>query len=438
MLPGRTTVLIIGAGPSGLAAAVSLLQQGCRDVLIVDAVDGDSRLMSSRAIVVHAATLEALETIGCAESLVAMGLKRKDVEVYTGDGLFMQMSFDSLNSYTRYPHGLLASQYSTERVLEKRLEEMGLTVQRPYKLVSLDDGADEGLVATFESGERVNANYVIGADGAKSVVRQMVKVDYADPSAKPYGGRGMQAVTADITLKTPLSLSRDEVVVRSLRENYFISVPVPKSPWPESYDHLEDGIFRIAFCVPNEDIPPPSPSIEYFQKHLDELRPLCFDSTGSKDLQPIQIDKVLWSTRFRVQAAIADKFFVRVHSPGQEDTCRVVFLVGDAAHTHPPVGGQGMNLGLRDAIGLAPVIVKHMEMYANGAQEADKIMEEYALLRRARALNTIELTKRTMSWLFFLESSRWVRYLLWMVKLAMRIPVIQRMWPWRASGLGNR
>ena len=113
---------------------------------------------------------QALDTIGCAESLIAVGKEGTFSRVYNQDGPVFEMDYASLSKITRFPYALLLSQYSTERILETKLEEIGLKVQRPYKLVQLNDGEEEGLVATFETGETIKANYVIGADGARSTV----------------------------------------------------------------------------------------------------------------------------------------------------------------------------------------------------------------------------------------------------------------------------
>ena len=91
----------------------------------------------------------------------------------------MSTDYASLAGYTPYPYVLMVSQYSTERVLETKLEEMGFKVLRPYKFVGLDDRAGEGFVATFETGEKVKATYVIGADGARSAVRYFIFLIYS-------------------------------------------------------------------------------------------------------------------------------------------------------------------------------------------------------------------------------------------------------------------
>ena len=99
-----------------------------------------------------------------------------------------------------------------------------------------------------------------------------------------------------------------------------------------------------------------------------------------------------------------------------------------------------MNLGIRDAIGLAPELQKHIELFALDPPLADKVLEEYAEVRHTRALNTIRLTKRGMSApsLSFIDSTGWAKYLVWAVKLIAGLPFVQGNMVYQMSGLGNR
>lgn len=366
------------------------------------------------------------------------------MNIYTSSGLLACADLSSLNGYTRYPHISIVSQYTTERVLEKIIEQKGIKVNRPHRLIGLSD--EDGLVVgTFDNGEQVKAKYVIAADGVHSTVRQLLNVSFADPDGETIADKdAMQMVFGDVTFTSPPAHTVNDKIARYVFNfGFFLSVPVPKSPYLESHESTSDGIYRIGFNVPKEDgSPPSSPGTDFFQKYLDKILP-AFLYPGKIEAGSLKIDKVLWSTRFRVHAAIADKFSVRLHakcrSQSQISNPCAVFLIGDAAHIYAPIGGQGMNLGLRDGISLAQVLIKHMELFPRDSSAADKLLEEYASGRYASAINTIHLTKRSMSIVARLGAmtSGWTSYFMWVVRLVFMLPFVTRKMAWEASGLGR-
>ncbi|KAF8228174.1 FAD/NAD(P)-binding domain-containing protein [Tricholoma matsutake] len=426
-LPERTTVLIIGAGPSGLSTALSLVHQGFRDLVIVEA-RSSRRELASRAMTIHASTLEALDSIGCAESLIRFGIKGQGIVLSDRSKTFLSVDFSCLAPYTRFPFVLLLPQTVTEDVLEARLQATAIQVVKAEKASGLRVSDDGELEVSFESGKVIKANYVVGADGAKSSIRQMAGIGFSDPDGNFPDERLAQLVLADVIFSSdsPI-LPANKVMGTVSAGGVFLTIPLPK------HDESSRPVHRIGFNVPITSGPPPSnPPTSYLQQYLNEQGPIHLSSDPSVNPNPVHISTTMWATRYRTHAAIADKFLLRMSGGDLRST---VLLVGDAAHIHSPAGGLGMNLGIRDAIALGSVLGGHMNSYNDSL---DTLLAEYASTRRSRALATIRLTKRIMSIAGMLASSTRLFGLHWLFSLIVRIPLIQRTICWNISGLGNR
>src|SRR5215470_16204921 len=166
MLPTDTDVLIVGAGPTGLALAATLQQAGIRHVLLDRLAEGQN---SSRAAVIHAHTLEVLDSIGVADHLVDRGLKLSTFSIRDRDRPLLSLPFDRLAS--KYAYLLMLPQDITEKVLAERLIALGGTIHRGSTATKVDPG-DGGVKVSVKSqtGESViRAHYVVGADGMHSI-----------------------------------------------------------------------------------------------------------------------------------------------------------------------------------------------------------------------------------------------------------------------------
>ena len=334
-----TDVLIVGAGPTGLAAGVVLTQLG-HDVTVVDAHEEGRN--TSRAAVVHARTLEALEPCGVTGQLVARGLQASRFSVRDRDRILVPLSF--AGQPTRYPYVLMLSQAETERFLHDRLTALGGRVVRPRTLrhVTQDDA---GATATFADGQTVRARYVVGADGMHSTVRESTGIGFE-------GSAYAESFTlADVRLSG--SPPADEVILYVSPAGLVVLAPLP------------DGVHRI---VATTDEAPEHPDAGFVQHLLD---------TRGPRRERVAVDEVVWGSRFRVQHRIATAF-----RDGQ------VLLAGDAAHVHSPAGGQGMNLGIQDAVQLADALARVLDGGAPALLDAD------ATRRRQAARKVITLTDR--------------------------------------------
>ncbi|MEU5880086.1 FAD-dependent oxidoreductase [Spirillospora sp. NPDC047279] len=381
MLPDTTDVLVIGAGPTGLTLAISLAGQGHR-VTVVDAqAEGDN---TSRAAVVHARTLEALEPLGVSGRLAGQGIHAPRFTIRDRDRVLVPVPFDDLP--TAYPYTLMISQAVTEAVLLERLTELGGTVLRPYELSRLDQD-DAGVTATFVTGERIRAAYLVGADGMHSTVREQIGIGFTG------GAYAESFVLADVRLTG--AVPDDEVILYFSPRGLVVVAPLP------------GGVHRIVATV---DEAPQEPSAGFVQRLLDERGP---------ERERAVVKEVLWGSRFRVHHRIADRY-----RSGR------VLLAGDAAHVHSPAGGQGMNAGITDAVALAGILAKVLD---HGSPD---LLDEYGRTRRPVAEQVVHLADRLTR---LATADRRTRLLRNLVLGALgRVPAFRRRLALRLSGLVYR
>ncbi|KAJ6562362.1 hypothetical protein B0H19DRAFT_1210136 [Mycena capillaripes] len=381
-LPQRTTVLIVGAGPCGMAAALSLNHQGIHDVVIVDALAAGEN--SSRAMVIQAATLEALDTVRCLDRLLKVGDKVERLGLHEGSSYLISSDFSLLSSYTKFPFGLVIPQFATEAGMLEQLDQLGTKVMRPFKVVSFKPSQDteDMFDVSFESGDMVQAKYVIGADGAHSVVRNEAGIAFNDPDGDENHDHGnlSQLALSDVAFSSPpqFDTAGDGVGLIVSEGNFFLLAPFPASTSPDK----TRTVYRFVSSIPVEDgTAPHAPSAEYLQSLIDRGGPTSLSSNPAVNPHPTRIEKTYWSSRYRTRSAVAERYFTRKPNGG------VILLIGDAAHIHSPIGGQGMSLGIRDAISLGPVLKSHLE--SGQGVTSDQLFEDWGSTgRSARCLSS--------------------------------------------------
>ncbi|MER5460031.1 FAD-dependent monooxygenase [Streptomyces sp. NPDC002668] len=328
-------VLIAGAGPVGLTAAVELRRLGatCR---LVDRLP--ARLPYAKAVGIQPRTLEIWDRMGLVRAALEAAVPMRGQLTYINGA--EQARLD-LTLPPEVPYGFAAlPQYETERILEEFLTRFGTGIERGTELVSFAQDADgvTSRLVTPSGEEEVRSRFLVGCDGAHSVVRRElgltfeggafpeeymladVEVDWDLP--RGYGVRAMHhgadGAVDDLLVCIPLPGER----------RYRMSMLVP----PElSTVRRAGGADRSRDGVAHGLEGGPTPSLSDIQTVLDRLSP-----------QPTTASAMRWSSVFRISHRLVDRY-----GDGR------VFVAGDAAHIHPPTGAQGMNTGIQDAYNLA-------------------------------------------------------------------------------------
>ena len=373
-------VLVVGAGPSGLTLAAALAQRGVRAIVIDRQAEGAN---TSRAAVVHARTLEVLESLDVARRLVARGIQARRFSVRDRDRVLMPIGFEDLP--TPYPYTLMVSQAVTESILLERFTELGGRVMRPRSLVDLHQDAT-GATVTLDDGQRLRARYAVGADGMHSTVRERAGIGFTGDAYDE------SFVLADVRLTG--GVPSDEVILYFSPAGLVVVAPLP------------DGVHRIVATV---DDAPEQPDIAFVQALLD--------ARGPKAERAV-VQEVMWGSRFRVHHRLAD-----VYRSGR------VLLAGDAAHVHSPAGGQGMNAGILDAVALAEALTQALA-------GNDAALDAYGAVRRPIAQQIVALADRLTRMAVVRPGWRVLRNML--LSTLSRLPALRRQLAWRLSGLVYR
>lgn len=298
-------VVICGGGPSGLWLACELKLAGVSVCVI------EKRTLpidQSRSLTIHGRTLEMFSMRGLADRFLTTG---RPMRAWQFAGLKTQIGFSGFEA--QYPHMLFIPQTETERLLHERASELGVTVKRGWDVEDFFETEDAVRVVGNTSAKRFElvTGYLIGADGARSVVRQKADI----------GFEGMDATQSVMMADAYLVLPDGKPILSLEGEEGGLTI-LP----------LGGSLYRIIRLDPLRS---------HVHRHepltLDELRQSLIRIAG----HDFALSSATWLTRFSDETRLATHY-----RRGR------VFLVGDAAHIHAPMGGQGLNVGLQDAMNL--------------------------------------------------------------------------------------
>lgn len=303
-------VIIVGAGPTGLMLAGELRRHGV-DVLVLDREAEPTPVV--RALGLHVRSVEVLDQRGLLEPFLANGRTYPPGGFFAGitrplpDGPAGPGGLDTAHGYV-----LGIPQPVVDRLLAEHAVEAGAEIRRGTELVTIEQ-PDDGVIVGLADGSRMQARYVVGCDGGRSTVRRLLGVGFPGEPTRVETLLGELAVTAD-----PATVA--EVVARVRRTQLRFGL-----------GPLGDGYYRVvvpAAAVAVDRTVPPT---------LDELRTQLRAVAGTD----FGVHSPRWLSRFGDATRLAEHYRI-----GR------VLLAGDAVHVHPPVGGQGLNLGLQDAFNL--------------------------------------------------------------------------------------
>jgi len=302
-------VLIAGGGPTGLTLGIDLARRGV-EVRVVD--KADRFFGGSRGDGIQPRTLEVFDDLGVIDAVLAEGQGPKPIRVYL-DGRFVVerwMTDPAEATPSRpYPTTWFLGQSQLEAILRARLAEYGVRVELGSELVGLEQD-EEGVTARLSAGETGRFDYLVGADGGASFVRKAIGVAFPGTTDESF-----RLLLGDVAAP---ELDRGSSYWFAAAESPVTGVgmtPLPSTGYFQFGTSLGEG----------EDA-----SLETLQAMLDKF------SAG------VRLTSLGWSTVWRPNVRLAERY-----QAGR------VFLAGDAAHVHPPTGGQGMNTGVQDAYNLA-------------------------------------------------------------------------------------
>ncbi|WP_192455397.1 FAD-dependent monooxygenase [Acinetobacter oleivorans] len=378
-------VCIVGAGPIGLFLGYLLAKQGNK-VKILD--KNSSRSTTSKASSLNSHSLTLLHFAGCVEPFLNQGIEISNLQIFWNNHRLMKVNYNFLPNIYKYI--LSICQPEVEKILEKLFISVGGELIRQKTIVSM--GYKDNIVTISDNcNEVTKSKYVVGCDGAKSTVRNLLNIDFLGDEL------GVEFYMFDCELKDCDIKTTVQYYIKD--QTFFLLIPQP------------GGTYRI-FFKSKKDVD------NYYKFDIKQLQVLI-DECGPGGLQ---INKIIWLSTSRFYNRIASNFSSKENH---------VFLCGDSAHLFSPVGGLGMNTGFQDAFNLSWRLNNLLNNKFNNI-----ILNDYAIERRKIANEIINKTNLSTKLLLGLDRNINGPLSLWIPNLSNRFS-IKNTHPMNFSGLNQ-